>query len=59
MPSLDGASPHTPDSDVHEPLTPEADHAAGIDFSQDAAVKDFFFEDMLFEDMPNFDVDFE
>ncbi|KAI4266158.1 MAG: hypothetical protein L6R38_008921, partial [Xanthoria sp. 2 TBL-2021] len=51
IPSPDGASPHTSDSDFHEPFTPESDHMPGAGFSQDAAVKDYSFEDLL-----NFDL---
>lgn len=49
-----GGSPYTPGSDVHEPITPGSDHMFGMDFSQDAGVKEYGFEDMV-----NSDLDFD
>ncbi|KAI4232108.1 MAG: hypothetical protein LQ349_005201 [Xanthoria aureola] len=44
VPSLDRANPQTPDSDVHEPITPESDPLAVPNFSQEAAVLDVSFD---------------
>ncbi|KAL8668289.1 MAG: hypothetical protein Q9168_007076, partial [Polycauliona sp. 1 TL-2023] len=52
IPGLDAAGPHTPDSDVHEPITPEPDAMIGMDFAQGDVTKEYGFEDML-----NFDFD--